>query len=537
VVNGDLQTPLLFGWQIEGNVTEDEGMSDYIDFYSKGIKMTNTIEMQSYTTQKVLIQQTHPEPLYISAWSKAKAVSGQRDYNYALFLDIESIDGDYYWGFSLPFDVGTHDWQLQWKVFRFEKPIQTIRLYMMFKHTGTVWFDNVYITSLTSEFCQIKFSSIFLTPAITDPSLSLATKNNDKKNKNDNALDNKNTNLVDNTNKFILVWTTPKHKFTLRHRKVLESIFYHHPDAVVQVFSNSLPFDMFYKFNQAGYNIRVFRYNISELCKGLPGEAWVKQLDTWSQSQHFYAHLADYLRFVLLYRYGGIYSDFDSILVKPLKSPFQGGSSDKIENEFHDPNYRHKRLHATNIVSQRTQSAATTRSTTKTRVSDLSVIGAEYCDSLELSWCTQLLDFRKPEDRGRKTAFYVAIGFMAFTRQNHPFLHQILTYFDTIYNPLIWPCGTQYASLAYLDNPSSVQVVAPVTFYPISWQDIQQYFESDDAAMMNTIESYSQAVHLWGKMTSSVKIVKSSLIWNILMKYSLSNIDPEREADLIEPNI
>ena len=41
---------------------------------------------------------------------------------------------------------------------------------------------------------------------------------------------------------FTFIWTTPPPTFTLRCRRAVESALFHHPDATVYVYSNSLPF-------------------------------------------------------------------------------------------------------------------------------------------------------------------------------------------------------------------------------------------------------------------------------------------------------
>jgi hypothetical protein len=42
-------------------------------------------------------------------------------------------------------------------------------------------------------------------------------------------------------------------------------------DATVSVYSNTLPLWFFHKFNSAGYDVRVIRYDISTIGKDLPG--------------------------------------------------------------------------------------------------------------------------------------------------------------------------------------------------------------------------------------------------------------------------
>ena len=48
--------------------------------------------------QRVELNQTTPQPIVASAWSKAGNVSGGRDSDYALYLDLQYADGTPLWG-------------------------------------------------------------------------------------------------------------------------------------------------------------------------------------------------------------------------------------------------------------------------------------------------------------------------------------------------------------------------------------------------------------------------------------------------------
>lgn len=73
-------------------------------------------------------------------------------------------------------------------------------------------------------------------------------------------------------------------------------------------------------------NLDIVKYSI-----GTPGELWI-QTDRIYLSNFIVAHMADYLRFITLYKFGGIYFDLDIIVLKNLdKMPpnFSGA-----ENEY-----------------------------------------------------------------------------------------------------------------------------------------------------------------------------------------------------------
>ena len=109
-------------------------------------------------------------------------------------------------------------------------------------------------------------------------------------------------------------------KFNWRHWRTVESIFYHHPTAEVKVYSNTLPDDMFNVLTAAGYSIQVQGYSLKTLLVGTPAEGFIAKLETFRKSRFWYVHVADLLRLVLLYQYGGIYMDTDIIVVRPLES-------------------------------------------------------------------------------------------------------------------------------------------------------------------------------------------------------------------------
>ena len=87
------------------------------------------------------LDQTHPAPIYFAAESQATEVSGGANSNYAIYADLVYDDGTVEWGVTVPFGVGTHDWQRIEKTFLPSKPIQSLTFYTLFRdHTGIVRF-------------------------------------------------------------------------------------------------------------------------------------------------------------------------------------------------------------------------------------------------------------------------------------------------------------------------------------------------------------------------------------------------------------
>lgn len=108
--------------------------------------------------------------------------------------------------------------------------------------------------------------------------------------------------------------------FNWRHVRCIESIFYHHPTSKVIMHSNTLQQETFDVFTEAGYSIEVHSYDIAELLRHSPAEAFIGELEKAETGRFWYSHETDLVRFLLLYKFGGVYMDTDVILVQPLNS-------------------------------------------------------------------------------------------------------------------------------------------------------------------------------------------------------------------------
>ena len=108
--------------------------------------------------------------------------------------------------------------------------------------------------------------------------------------------------------------------FNWRHMRCVEAIFYHHPTAEVIVHSNTLSQRTFDVLAEVGYSIRVQNYNLTKLITDSPAHDFIEKLEKAKKSAHWYAHEADLLRLIVLFKWGGIYFDTDTILVRSLDS-------------------------------------------------------------------------------------------------------------------------------------------------------------------------------------------------------------------------
>ena len=106
-------------------------------------------------SQVVTLEQTVPSAVIVSGWSKADKVSGHKDGGYALYVDIAYKDGTKLWGYAIPFDVGTHDWQFKAGVIDPEIPIKSLEVYALLRyHSGTAWFDDIGVSLLSDGLCD-----------------------------------------------------------------------------------------------------------------------------------------------------------------------------------------------------------------------------------------------------------------------------------------------------------------------------------------------------------------------------------------------
>ncbi|MDH7515952.1 MAG: putative glycoside hydrolase [Bacteroidota bacterium] len=92
----------------------------------------------------IVLNQPEPLDLELSGWSKAAAVSGAQNNDYALYVDAWYEDGTPLYGQCARFMPGTHDWEYSSKIIHPEKPIRNVTLYALFRrHTGEAWFDHI----------------------------------------------------------------------------------------------------------------------------------------------------------------------------------------------------------------------------------------------------------------------------------------------------------------------------------------------------------------------------------------------------------
>lgn len=86
--------------------------------------------------QTILLDQSQPEPIVASAWSKAEKVTGSPDHDYSVYIDLVYADGTSLWGQVAQFKAGDHGWQRGQVTIFPEKPIKALTCYLMFRNHG-----------------------------------------------------------------------------------------------------------------------------------------------------------------------------------------------------------------------------------------------------------------------------------------------------------------------------------------------------------------------------------------------------------------
>ena len=263
-----------------------------------------------------------------------------------------------------------------------------------------------------------------------------------------------------------LIWTTEKNTFGPRHFAVLNSYFYHHPNAKITVFAKYLDDQMFSSFTNNGYSIAVESISQKKLL-GLkcPGQEWLKRINEYEKGKYFYSHLTDYIRFCVLYSRGGVYSDFDAILLKQL--PYSG---DFIAKD-----------HA---------------------------LG-------ECSWCLFDDVYLAPGLMGTQKKSVFVYNALMFGFDDH------LKYEMNVFNSV----GPKAVTKAYKSNPVGVQILDSKEFYPFNYLNATDIFTITDSQnrqkVVSKLLASSISLHLYGHMARNLPILPGSIAYDVMDRYDL----------------
>ncbi|KAI4298145.1 hypothetical protein L6164_031739 [Bauhinia variegata] len=116
-----------------------------------------------------------------------------------------------------------------------------------------------------------------------------------------------------------MVWNSPPWMYTVRHQRGLENLLFHHRDACVVVFSETMELDFFKNdFLKDGYKVAVVMPNLDELLKDTSTHIFSSVWFEWRKKKFYSTHYSELVRLAALYKYGGIYLDSDIIVLKPI---------------------------------------------------------------------------------------------------------------------------------------------------------------------------------------------------------------------------
>lgn len=96
--------------------------------------------------QFLAVNQKYATSLRITGRSRATGVTGTKDADYAVYVDVVHEDGSWQYGVTAQFTTGTHDWEIAEVAFTPSKPVAFLWVYCMFRnHDGIAEFDDVAV--------------------------------------------------------------------------------------------------------------------------------------------------------------------------------------------------------------------------------------------------------------------------------------------------------------------------------------------------------------------------------------------------------
>ena len=96
--------------------------------------------------QAVLFGEPVKKPIIVTGWSRAEGISGGRDNDYSIYVDVCYASGGYKFGQCATFTPGTHDWEQSTYTIEPAEPVAELRVYCILRgRTGKAWFDDIHI--------------------------------------------------------------------------------------------------------------------------------------------------------------------------------------------------------------------------------------------------------------------------------------------------------------------------------------------------------------------------------------------------------
>lgn len=273
-----------------------------------------------------------------------------------------------------------------------------------------------------------------------------------------------------------MLWTTPLSTFKPRNYKVLEAYLYHNPNAIINIYATELQASDFEQYTSNGYRINIVRLDdefLTEMADHCPGKVWVDGIKKWKTGKFFYSHITDYIRFCALYRWGGLYTDFDAVTLQRM---------DQHEN----------------------------------------FIGRDTANSNgNCHWCAW------------KDDIYLPPGVMA-TKSGHLLPKKALEIgFEKDYNPDVFSAvGPMAVTKAYNKlGHGIIDVLEQHVMYPYNHKTSFETFRRDSKAQgtFDRLRRRSISLHLFGHETSNLEIEKGSVVDKAFQEFRIYNEKPNKD--------
>lgn len=244
----------------------------------------------------------------------------------------------------------------------------------------------------------------------------------------------------------------------MRQSCAVESAARHNPDRQIQLYISeddqdeigqplSLSTDPWLAVVDQLDNVVIVLYNETEYFSGTPMESWYKE-GAWRASPFKHAHYSDYMRFLTVYRGGGLYMDLDFITLKRLD-----------ERMFW------------NFVAVEDDAHST------------------LCNAIfHFEAGHRLLEPMMP--------YFLSIKYNPndYTAHGPAFLTRFFSSH----------CGLRMEDLVS-SKCLGVRILSRHYFYPIVWQQWERYFKEADGQTMDDV-SRSYGVHVWNKISRDTAV-------------------------------
>ncbi|CAG8590958.1 8952_t:CDS:2, partial [Scutellospora calospora] len=273
-----------------------------------------------------------------------------------------------------------------------------------------------------------------------------------------------------------MVWTTDQSTFQERHYNAIELVWVHTPNAIIFVVTNTLPKQFFNEYQKQGYQIHIINFDQESLLKrqwflGINSKNWILDWKKWENAQFFPYYLADYIRSVLLYKYGGMYMDMDALWIR---------APPDTQMEF---------------------------------------IGSDFSSMpADLEWTLDI------------NGTYLPNGVMRFRKGRAMFREYMENALSETFSTSCFNCLGPRAVTIYVKKyrkileENGLNILPSQILYPRDYIQIVNLLKHDLTASqeLRKIENESWSIHLYGKSTNSELIEEGSVVDLLIKKFSLN---------------